>query len=152
MAGRAGKPITRVPAFWDSSALVPLCVRQSITPKAISLFQVHDVVVWWTAPVEIASALSRLLRMKHIDRSDCAKARKLARVIGDFWSVIQPSDALRRKAMQLVERYDLRAADSLQLAAALEWCEDVPHGRVFLTADERLRQAALLSGFDAAQI
>ncbi len=152
MAGRAGKPITRVPAFWDSSALVPLCVRQSITPKAVSLFQVHDVVVWWSTPVEIASALSRLLRMKQIDGSDCAKARKLARVIGDFWSVIQPSDALRSKAVQLVERYDLRAADSLQLAAALEWCEDVPQGRVFLTADERLRQAALLSGFDAAQI
>ena len=152
MAGRAGKPITRVPAFWDSSALVPLCVRQGITPEAVSLFKTHEIVVWWSTPVEIASALSRLLRMKQIDGSECAKARKLARVIGDFWSVIQPSDALRSKAVQLVERYDLRAADSLQLAAALEWCEDVPQGRVFLTADERLRQAALLSGFDAAQI
>ena len=102
--------------------------------------------------MEIASALFRLLRMKQIDGSDCVKARKLARVIGDYWSVIQPSDALRGKAVQLVERYDLRAADSLQLAAALEWCEDVPQGRVFLTADERLRQAAVLSGFDAGQI
>jgi predicted nucleic acid-binding protein len=152
MVGRAGKQITRVPAFWDSSALVPLCVRQGITPKVVSLFQVHDVVVWWTTPVEIASALFRLLRMKQIDGSDCVKARKLARVIGDYWSVIQPSDALRGKAVQLVERYDLRAADSLQLAAALEWCEDVSQGRVFLTADERLRQAAVLSGFDAGQI
>ena len=152
MAGRAGKPITRVPAFWDSSALVPLCVRQGITLAAISLYKTHDVVVWWSTPVEIASALSRLLRMKQIDGSECVKARKLARVIGDFWSVIQPSDALRSKAVQLVEHYDLWAADSLQLAAALEWCEDVPQGRVFLTADERLRQAALLSGFDAAQI
>jgi hypothetical protein len=33
---------------------------------------------------------------------------------------------LRSKAVQLVERYDLRAADSLQLAAALAWCEDAP--------------------------
>ena len=152
MARRAGKPIARRPAFWDSSALVPLCVRQGITPEAISLYKAHDVVVWWSTPVEIASALSRLLRMKQIDGSECAKARKLARVIGDFWSVIQLSDALRRKAVQLVEHYDLRAADSLQLAAALEWCEDVPQGRVFLTADERLRQAAVLSGFDAGQI
>jgi predicted nucleic acid-binding protein len=152
MAGRTGKSIVWVPAFWDSSALVPLCVRQGMTLAAISLYKTHDVVVWWSTPVEIASALSRLLRMKQIDGSDCAKARKLARVIGDFWSVIQPSDVVRSKAVQLVERYALRAADSLQLAAALEWCEDVPQGRVFLTADERLRQAALLSGFDAAQI
>jgi predicted nucleic acid-binding protein len=127
-------------------------VRQSITPGAVSLYKTHDLVVWWSTPVEIASALSRLLRMKQIDGSECAKARKLARVIADFWSVIQPSSALRSKAVQLVERYDLRAADSLQLAAALEWCEDVPQGRVFLTADERLRQSALLSGFDAVQI
>jgi hypothetical protein len=51
-----------------------------------------------------------------------------------------------------VDRYDLRAADSLQLAAALEWCEDAPQGRIFLTTDRKLREAALLSGFDAKQI
>jgi predicted nucleic acid-binding protein len=54
--------------------------------------------------------------------------------------------------MQLVDRYDLRAADALQLAAALVWCEDLPQGRMFLTADKKLQQAAMLSGFDAAEI
>ena len=62
------------------------------------------------------------------------------------------SDALRAKSAQLVDRYDLRAADSFQLAAALEWCEDAPQGRVFLTADGRLREAARSSGFDAEQM
>jgi len=28
---------------------------------------------------------------------------------------------------------DLRAADAMYLAAALVWCEDAPHVRVFLT-------------------
>ncbi|MFI5114187.1 MAG: type II toxin-antitoxin system VapC family toxin [Terriglobales bacterium] len=152
MAGRAGRPIGRSPAFWDTSALVPLCVHQSMTPTAIALYKLHSVVVWWTTPVEIASALARLVRMMQIDPADCAKARKLANVLSDSWSVIQPSDALRTKAVQLVDRYDLRAADSLQLAAALEWCEDVPLKRVFLTADERLREAALLTGFDAKHL
>ncbi len=68
------------------------------------------------------------------------------------WSVIQPSDVVRAKAMQLVDRYDLRAADALQLAAALVWCEDLPQGRMFLTADQKLQEAAMLSGFDARQI
>ncbi len=72
MAGRAGRPIGRVPAFWDTSALVPLCVRQSMTPKAVALYKTHDAVVWWTTPVEIASALARLVRMKQINPSDCA--------------------------------------------------------------------------------
>jgi len=139
-------------AFWDNSALVPLCVRQSMTPNAIALYRTHDVIVWWATQVEIASALARLVRTKRINASDCAKARKLANVLSDSWSVIQPSDALRAKSLRLVEQYDLRAADSLQLAAALEWCEDVPKGRVFLTADERLREAALLAGFEAKQM
>jgi predicted nucleic acid-binding protein len=123
-----------------------------MTPNVVARYKTSDIVVWWTTPVEIASALARLVRMRQISPSDCAKARKLAHVLADSWSVIQPSDALRARAVQLVGRYDLRAADSLQLAAALEWCEEVPQGRVFLTADERLREAALLTGFDAVRI
>ena len=152
MAGRTGRPVTRVPAFWDASALVPLCVRQSVTPLAISLYKTYDVVVWWATPVQIASALARLLRMKQLDSRDWSKASHLAQNLSGLWSVIQPSDSLRATSMQLVDRYDLRAADSFQLAAALEWCEYAPQGRVFLTADQKLRDAALLSGFDAKQM
>ncbi len=152
MAGRTGKPVTRVPAFWDASALVPLCVRQGMTLRAIALYKTYDAVVWWATPVEIASALARLMRMKQIDSGDWAKASKLAQSLADSWSVIQPSDALRATSIPLVDRYDLQAADSFQLAAALEWCEYVPQGRVFLTADQKLRDAALLSGFDAKQM
>jgi predicted nucleic acid-binding protein len=139
-------------AFWDSSALVPLCVRQEITPRAIALYKTHDAAVWWATPAEIASGLARLLRMKQIDSSDWTKARKLAKRLADSWAVIQPSNGLLSRSIQLVERYDLRAADSFQLAAALEWCEDAPQGRVFLTTDRKLREAALLSGFDAEHL
>lgn len=142
----------RTPAFWDASALVPLCARQRITPRIVALHRVCDVVIWWATPVEMASAFARLLRMKELNSKDWAQARKLAGRLADSWSVIQPSDTLRSRALQLVERYDLRAADSFQLAAALEWCEVAPQGRVFLTTDQRLREAALLSGFDAKQI
>ena len=139
----------RIPAFRDTSALVPLCVRQGITPRTIVLYKLHDAVVWWAAPVEIARALARLVRMKQLGSSDWTRARRLAKRLADSWSMIQPSDALRVRSAQLVDRYDLRAADSLQLTAALEWCEDAPHGRVFLTADRRLREAACSSGFEA---
>jgi predicted nucleic acid-binding protein len=150
MAGRTRQPVTRVSAFWDTSALVPLCVRQVITPRAIALYKSHGVVVWWSTPVEIASALARLVRMKQLDSGDWMTARKLAKNLADSWSVVQPSDSLCTHAAHLVERYGLRAADSLQLAAALEWCEDAPHGHVFLTADQKLREAALLTGFDVS--
>ena len=151
MAGRTGRPVTRLSAFWDASALVPLCVRQGMTPRAIALYKSYTAIVWWATPVEIASALARLVSMKQLDSGDWTKARKLAKNLADSWSLIQPSNVLRSKAVQVVERYDLRAADSLQLAAALAWCEDAPQGRVFLTADQKLREAARLSGFDAKE-
>ncbi len=152
MARRKGKPVMRLSAFWDTSALLPLCVRQSTTPQTVALYKSCSAVVWWTTPVEIASALARLMRMRQLGPSDWTKARKLATALADAWSVIQPSDAVRAKGIQLVDCYDLRAADALQLAAALEWCGDAPRGRIFLTADQKLRQAAMLSGFDAKQI
>lgn len=131
---------------------MPLCVHQSTTANAIAFYKSHAVVVWWATPVEIASALARLVRMRQLDSTDCARARKLARNLASSWSMIQPSDSLRARATELVERYDLRAADALQLAAALEWCEGAPQDRVFLTADQKLREAALLSGFDSRQV
>ena len=54
--------------------------------------------------------------------------------------------------MRLVEHFDLRAADSLQLAAALAWHEGISAGRVLLTCDKRLRDAALLAGFNAPEV
>ncbi len=152
MARRTARPVKRPSAFWDTSALVPLCVRQGPTPRATALYENFEAVVWWASSVEIASALARLVRMKQLNSSDWAKADKIATALANDWSVIQPSEAVRAKATELVDRYDLRAADALQLAAALAWCEEIPQGRVFLTADQKLQEAALLSGFDAKQI
>jgi predicted nucleic acid-binding protein len=152
MAGRTEKSIARNLAFWDASALVPLCVGQSHTSRAVALYKSYEAVVWWATPVEIASALARLVRMKQLDSAGWAKARRLSAMLAEAWFVIQPSDGLRAKATELVDRYDLRAADSLQLAAALEWCQDIPQDRIFLTADQRLREAALLAGFQGKRI
>ena len=151
MARRAG-PLARTSAFWDASALVPLCVRQGITPSVEILYESYRVVIWWATPVEIASALARLVRTKEISTTDCAKARQVLVALADEWSVIQPSNALRDHAMRLVDRYDLKAADAMQLAAAFDWCDKVPLGEVFLTADQKLREAAVLCGFDGKLI
>jgi predicted nucleic acid-binding protein len=151
MARRAG-PLARTSAFWDASALVPLCVIQGITPSVISLYKSYPAVVWWATPVEIASALARLVRTREISSNEWAKARQVAMALADEWSVIQPSNALRDHATRLVDRYDLKAADATQLAAALDWCENAPRGEIFLTADQKLREAAVLSGFDGKAI
>jgi len=118
----------------------------------LSLHKQYEIVVWWATPVEVASALARLLRMKLLSPREWTQAHNTASVFTRAWTVVAPSSGVRAKAQQLVERYDLRAADGFQLAAALEWCSDVPQGRKFLTADARLFHAALLAGFDALNI
>lgn len=152
MAGRARRPVAPVPAFWDASALIPICVHQRLTPQARAFYKNYEIVVWWATPVEIASGLARLLRMRQISASESAAATQIATTLADSWAVIEPSESVRSAAIRLVNRYELRAGDALQLAAALEWCEDLPQGRVFLTGDQKLREAALLGGFDARQI
>ena len=149
MASRTGRPLERPSAFWDASALVPLCVRQASTAQASGWYRAYEVVIWWATLVEIASALARLLRIRHLDAGQWRKALKSIAQLAETWAVIPPSAAVRSRAIELVEHYDLRAGDALQLAAALEWCEGMPRGRRFLTADDKLRDAAMLSGFDA---
>jgi len=53
----------------------------------------------------------------------------------------------RIRAERLLGLHPLRAADALQLGAALTFFGDVPRGRVFLTRDRQLATAAAREGF-----
>jgi predicted nucleic acid-binding protein len=134
-------------AFWDSSVLIPICIQQKESAKARDLFARYELAVWWAAPVEIVSGMTRLLRMAEIDDEDFAAGKHVAQTISSNWDLVMPSTQISDHACSLLERYPLRAADALQLAAALEWCEGNPEGQVFLTFDKRLREAAGLAGF-----
>ena len=63
---------------------------------------------------------------------------------------VSPTDDVRRRAARLLAGHPLRAADALQLAAALIWCEEQPHEETFVSLDERLRNAARREGFALA--
>ena len=109
--------------------------------------QSYGVVVWWTTPVEIISGLTRLERMGEIDHADFFAGKQQAQTIATTWISIKPSAKIAAQACLLLESHSLSAADALQLAAALEWCEGKPKSQVFLTFDQRLREAAGLAGF-----
>ncbi|HMD19497.1 MAG TPA: hypothetical protein VKH40_04215 [Alloacidobacterium sp.] len=68
------------------------------------------------------------------------------------WKEILPSESLRDLTCQLVAIYPLRAADSMQLAAALIWCQQRPRGRTFICGDQRLGDAAKAAGFSVIQL
>ena len=139
-------------AFWDASALIPLCVFQIQTPQARVLYLNHAVVVWWTTPVEIVSGLTRLKRMSEIDQDEFLIGKQRALDLARIWVPIEPASSIATRACSLLELYPLRAAEALQLSAALDACEDKPQSNVFITADQRLADAARQSGFSVEYI
>jgi len=133
--------------FWDSSAVVPLLVREANTER-MGRIVVEDpeMIVAWTTAVECASALARLRRAGHMDAVAESAVLRLLRELGEEWAEVQPVEPVRVTAMRLLRTHPLRAADALQLAAALAWAP-APAGDVFVTLDERLARAATLEGF-----
>jgi predicted nucleic acid-binding protein len=134
-------------AFWDTSVLVTLCVDQTPSPQALLFEGKYRIAVWWATHVEIASAVAQLLRQQKITAVEYAQAKQQAEHLAIIWRTVAPSARIAFQARVLLEQYPLRAADALQLAAALAWCEDKPNGNVFLSFDQRLREAAGQAGF-----
>jgi predicted nucleic acid-binding protein len=139
-------------AFWDASALVPLCIKQGSSRHAQSHVRRFAPVVWWGSLVEIHSAICRLYRNKEITDADKEGAVARLRLMSRGWREVLPSDHLRELATQSLDRYFLRAADSLQLAASLIWCQQRPSRRSFICGDRRLAEAAALAGFSVLQL
>ena len=134
--------------FWDSSAIVPLCLKQ---PPSASLRTALDsdpaIVVWWGTIVECYSSFARLRRESILNLSDETQARNIVAELETVWMEIEPSNAVRQQAGRALKIHPLRAADSLQLASALVWVDGQPTGFEFVSLDGRLSEAASLEGF-----
>ena len=134
--------------FWDTSAIVPLTIDEAQTPTLRSVFEEDkDLVVWWSTRVEMASALSRSSRERSLPTEALRNANAVVKVLSEAWAEVVPSDGVRSRAIGLLLTHDLRAADALQLAAALVWAGDDPADCVFVSADKKLRVAASTVGF-----
>ena len=135
-------------AFWDSSAIVPLCCAQSGTAQGRRLLSdLGRIVAWWGTTVEARSAFARLVRDGKLTSGQCATAVNLLDRLRRAWDEILPTEAVRAIAVSLPDDYGLRAGDAWQLAAALVWCRERPRRRPFVCLDRRLAKAASDIGF-----
>ncbi len=134
--------------FWDASALVPLCVEEISTHSVRELVAADpDLAVWWGSPLEAASAFARIRRMGGFGAVEEQTARNALAAYRHTWTEMLPSATLRERAIRLLSVHDLRAADALQLAAAVAWAGDKREGRPFVCLDTRLAEAAMREGF-----
>jgi predicted nucleic acid-binding protein len=137
--------------FWDSSALVPLLIREPSSESMRSLLHKdRKVIASFITAVEVSSAVWRRLHNGKLDAAEYAAAEEQFATLSNNWWV---EDELRRiidLALDLLRRYPLRAGDAIQLASAI----DVVHQRrkklsflPFVTLDGDLASAARAEGF-----
>ena len=143
--------------FLDTSALVKLYVREPGTDRLLPLvtdrpenrFAVSSI-----AAVEVRSAIRRRQRAGDVDPDVASAILDAARSHQETRFVRQPvNDTVIDTAQEMIDRYNLRAYDAIQLAACLVVGATSREAITFVCSDHRLLEAARseqLSVFDPA--
>ena len=139
--------------FWDTSGFVPLIAEEPRSARCRALIRAdHQVVVWCLTRVEVVSAVRRLNREGGIDGKGMTTALRRLDGWARRWTEVELSQALKERAERLLGAYPLKAADALQLAAALAATRERPSGHQFVTADGPLANAAGAERFDVIAV
>ena len=139
--------------FWDTSALVALAFPEAFSGEATAIADEDDAIAtWWGTPVEIESAVQRAARSGGITPFAVRRGRAFLDQVEKRTAEMTPTSDIRETARRLVRVPELRAADALQLAAALVWCAGRPESEGFVSLDRRLRTAAELEGFSVLPV
>jgi len=126
----------------------PLLVREADTPaREAQLKTMAGIIVWWATRVECVSALCRREREGHLSPEAIQAAMARLNALDRQWLVVSPSQVILSRAERLLKIHPLRAADAMQLAAALLATREEPENSTFHTADARLALAAGKEGF-----
>ena len=133
--------------FWDTSAIVPLLIREATSEVLVDLIHADSSIgVWWGTEIECLSAFARREREGKMSRIDVVHAESGLRNILEGALEIIPNMEVRRHARRLLMIHPLRAADALQLAAALVIAGDEPQELAMITLDQNLALCAQREG------
>ena len=134
--------------FWDSSAVVPLLLEEPGSGTVRSLLREDAAMVAWRlAGTEVVSALWRRRRADELDEAARRFAEQGLALLESRWTSVEDAAHVDRRARRLLAAHPLRAADALQLAAALVACDERSDVLPFVTLDDRLAEAARREGF-----
>ncbi len=139
-------------AFWDASAVVYLCAPGQASSRARALYREYPPVIWWGTRFEVRSAIRRTWRDGVLSDTGYKAAETRINALMAAWGEVLPDDKVGNLALDVLDRFPLKAPDALQLAAALAWTKERPRGRLFVSCDTRLSAAAREAGFEIASI
>jgi predicted nucleic acid-binding protein len=133
--------------YWDASALLPLIVDEPGTALVRGwLEEDGEACTWGWTQVELASAIERRAREGQLTLPMRQTLLREVALLASHLHEVTDLLAVRKRALPLLARYPLRAADAAQLAAALVVAESDPASLVFVCLDRRLADAASREG------
>ena len=110
--------------FWDTSAIVPLLVAERESGRVRDMFAADPtMVVWWATRVETVAAMTRHQHAGTLTATDTTELLRTLDALAATWLEVQPVVAIRPLARRLLRTHALRAADALQLAAAVAFVD-----------------------------
>lgn len=134
--------------FWDSSAIVPLVCLEPTTPEVLEWYQQDSqVLVWALTSTEVLSALYRRFREGFLTSRELSDCSQHVQMLREDWSEVEALELVKQRAERLLRVHPLRAADALQLGAALLATQEQPQGINFVSFDQNLAAAAHKEGF-----
>ncbi len=137
-------------AYFDTSALVPLLVKESGSERASLLWnQADHVVAIRLVYVEGCAALAMATRLGRLNQSALPGAIRGLDQLYQQMDIVEVSDNLVRRAGALAEEFSLRGYDAAHLAAAETLSEA---GIVLVAGDAPLALAAAALGLAVARI
>lgn len=138
--------------YWDASAIVPLVISEPHT-RLVREWAARDpnIVTWAWSRVELVSAVERRAREGALTAAQRRDALGRFSALAEAWDEVTDLLAVRSKAIPLLARHPIRAADSAHLAAALLLAESDPASLEFVCLDEHLSLAAEREGLKVAR-
>ena len=133
--------------YWDASALVPLIVSEPRTEDVRGWLRDDPTVVTWAwTTVEIVSAVERRVRDGQLTRAERRRVLDRFSDLAQGWDEVTDVLAVRARALPLLARHPMRAADAAQLAAAILLRDELGTPLDFVCLDQRLALAAEMEG------
>ena len=124
-------------------------MRQPTSHRVDRWWSEDDRLALWTlSPVQITSALWRLVREGALEEGDALAAEARSQELALASYHVTDIEGVKALARRLLRVHPLGSADALQLAAAVVWAGGRPQGKTLLTLDERLALAARREGFE----
>lgn len=137
--------------FWDSSAIIPLIVKEAQSEYCIQAYRADcDVLAWTMSKIEIFSALCRRLRDGALGPAAFDAATNRMNTLFETIYEVSAIQRVKDRAIRLLRIHPLRAADALQLAAVMVATEENSRRLPLMCFDDRLTAAARLEGFEVS--